>query len=226
MRARVVTLTAAIVAGGTGAAYAASATVNITAIDANGVGKQIGTLHLSDTKAGLQITPLLAGLPAADHGFHVHVNPNCGLGNGPNGQPAAGMAAGDHYDPANTGKHRGPLGEGHKGDLPVLTVDESGQATKDVVAPHLTVADVKGRLDDQRRLIAAGKIFRGGDVATGWWRRSHCVRRGRVTRSQRTKRLRFALSLSWLHANEATRNASPWHSGYFALIRNRPALAA
>ena len=66
MKAHVVTLTAAIVAGGTGAAYAASATVNITAIDANGVGKQIGTLHLSDTKAGLQITPLLAGLPAAD----------------------------------------------------------------------------------------------------------------------------------------------------------------
>ena len=89
-------------------------------------------------------TRRLAGLPAADHGFHVHVNPNCGLGNGPNGQPAAGMAAGDHYDPANTGKHRGPLGEGHKGDLPVLTVDESGKATKDVVAPHLTVADVKG----------------------------------------------------------------------------------
>jgi Cu/Zn superoxide dismutase len=59
--------------------------------------------------------------PAGDHGFHVHVNPNCGPGNGPNGQPAAGMAAGDHYDPANTGKHRGPLGEGHKGDLPVLT---------------------------------------------------------------------------------------------------------
>jgi superoxide dismutase, Cu-Zn family len=144
MKARVVTLTAAIVAGGTGAAYAASAAVNITAIDATGVGKQIGTLHLSDTEAGLQITPRLAGLPAGDHGFHVHVNPNCGPGNGPNGQPAAGMAAGDHYDPANTGKHRGPLGEGHKGDLPVLTVDESGNAAKDVVAPHLTVADVKG----------------------------------------------------------------------------------
>jgi Cu/Zn superoxide dismutase len=67
--------------------------------------------------AGLQITPRLAGLPAGDRGFHVHVNPICGPGNGPNGQPAAGMA--DHYDPANTGKHRGPLGKGHKGDLPV-----------------------------------------------------------------------------------------------------------
>jgi Cu-Zn family superoxide dismutase len=29
--------------------------------------------------------------------------------------------------------------------MPVLTVDASGNATKAVVVPHLTVADVKGR---------------------------------------------------------------------------------
>jgi hypothetical protein len=84
-----------------GATYAASETVTMTAIDANGVGKEIGALHLSDTKAGLQITPRLNGLPPGDHGFHVHANPNCGPGNGPDGKPAAGMAAGGHYDPAN-----------------------------------------------------------------------------------------------------------------------------
>ena len=61
--------------------------------------------------------------------------------NGPNDQPAAGLAAGGHYDPGNTGKHLGPNGEGHKGDLSVLTVDARGKATKVVVAPHLTVAD-------------------------------------------------------------------------------------
>ena len=54
------------------------------------------------------------------------------------------MAAGGHYDPANTGKHLGPQGEGHKGDMPVLTVEANGKATKAVTAPHLTVADVKG----------------------------------------------------------------------------------
>jgi Cu-Zn family superoxide dismutase len=133
----------AVVAGG-GAAYAANETVTMNAIDAGGIGKEIGTLELSDTEAGLRVTPRLAGLPPGDHGFHVHVNPNCGPGNGPNGQPAAGMAAGGHYDPANTGKHLGPLGEGHKGDLPALTVDTDGRATKDVVAPHLKVSDVKG----------------------------------------------------------------------------------
>jgi Cu-Zn family superoxide dismutase len=33
---------------------------------------------------------------------------------------------------------------GHKGDMPVLTVEASGTATKAVTVPHLTLADVKG----------------------------------------------------------------------------------
>jgi superoxide dismutase, Cu-Zn family len=144
MKTNIVTLATAIIVAGASAAYPASETITINAIDANGVGKKIGTLLLSDTKAGLQITPRLTDLPPGDHCFHVHVNQNCGPGPGPNGQPAAGMAARGHYDPANTGKHLGPQGEGHKGDMPVLTVDANGKATKAVIAPHLTVADVKG----------------------------------------------------------------------------------
>src|SRR5215831_18438253 len=105
MRSNVVTLAAATIVTGASAAYAASETITMNAIDANGVGKEIGTLVLSDIQTGLQITPQLVGLPPGDHGFHAHVNPNCGPGLGPNGQPAAGMAAGGHYDPANTGKH-------------------------------------------------------------------------------------------------------------------------
>ena len=141
----VVLATAIFVTGGASIAYAASTTVDVNAIDANGIGKKIGILRLSDSKQGLRITPQLADLPPGDHGFHVHVNPDCGAGNGPNGQPAAGMVAGGHYDPANTGKHLGPHGEGHKGDMPVLTVDGRGKARKVVIVPHLTVADVKGR---------------------------------------------------------------------------------
>ena len=117
MKTNVVTVTAVIIITGACAAYAGTETITMNAIDANGVGKEIGTLTLSDTQAGLQITPQLDGLPPGDHGFHAHVNPDCGPGPGPNGQPAAGMAAGGHYDPANTGKHLGPYGEGHKGDI-------------------------------------------------------------------------------------------------------------
>ena len=145
MKTCIMKVVSAIFIGVTSSAYAASTTVTINTIDANGVGKKIGTIELSDTNEGLRITPQLTELPPGDHGFHIHVNPNCGPGSGPNGQPAAGMAAGGHYDPANTGKHLGPQGEGHKGDMPVLTVDASGKATKAVTAPHLTVSDVKGR---------------------------------------------------------------------------------
>ena len=145
MKTCIMKVVSAIFIGVTSSAYAASTTVTINTIDANGVGKKIGTIELSDTNEGLRITPQLTELPPGDHGFHIHVNPNCGPGSGPNGQPWAGMAAGGHYDPANTGKHLGPQGEGHKGDMPVLTVDASGKATKAVTAPHLTVSDTKGR---------------------------------------------------------------------------------
>ena len=62
------------------------------------------------------------------------------------GKQAAGFAAGGHYDPAHTKKHLGPLiGAGHRGDLPVLVVDNQGNATQPVTAPHLTVAQIRGR---------------------------------------------------------------------------------
>jgi len=62
MRSNVVTLAAATIVTGASAAYAASETITMNAIDANGVGKEIGTLVLSDTQTGLQITPQLVGL--------------------------------------------------------------------------------------------------------------------------------------------------------------------
>ena len=137
-------IVAVAMVAGSAAAYAANETVTINAIDAQGVGKEIGSLALSDSKDGLQVVPKLTGLPPGNHGFHVHANGNCGPANGPDGKPAAGFAAGGHFDPASTGKHLGPAGDGHKGDMAVLTVDASGAATTAAVAPHLTVADVKG----------------------------------------------------------------------------------
>jgi superoxide dismutase, Cu-Zn family len=143
MRPYVAMLATAMVIAGVGCARAETVTMNM--IDASGVGTVIGTISLSDANEGLVVMPDLADLPPGDHGFHVHVNPNCGPGAGADGQPAAGFAAGGHYDPANTGKHLGPRGEGHKGDLPALRVDAGGNAATAVIVPRLKVADVKGR---------------------------------------------------------------------------------
>jgi superoxide dismutase, Cu-Zn family len=124
-------------------AQTAEATVN--SISATGVGASIGTVTFTDTRRGLLITPKLSGLPPGEHGFHIHEKGDCGLGMN-QGKAAAGFAAGGHYDPAHTKKHLGPFSTaGHKGDLPVLAVDSGGNATQPVTAPHLAVAEIRGR---------------------------------------------------------------------------------
>ncbi len=123
---------------------AAPLTVTLNAIDADGVGKPVGTIRAEDGKEGLVLTVALQGLAPGDHGFHVHENPSCGLKE-KDGKPVAGLAAGGHYDPAKTGKHTGPSAQGHLGDLPALSVDTKGNAKGRLVAPRLKLADLKGR---------------------------------------------------------------------------------
>jgi len=125
-------------------ALADQITVEVHLIDAQGVGAEIGAVSAEDTAVGLRLTPDLAELPAGQHGFHVHQNPSCAPAE-KDAVMTAGLAAGGHHDPENTGKHEGPAGKGHLGDLPVLMVAADGTATAAVVAARLKVADLKGR---------------------------------------------------------------------------------
>lgn len=84
------------------------------------------------------------GLPRGPHGFHVHENGDCGP-RAKDGKTGAGLAAGGHYDPRNTGRHEGRRGQGHLGDLPVLSADRNGNVSAEVAAPRLEAADFKGR---------------------------------------------------------------------------------
>ena len=125
-------------------APAADTAVEMHLVDASGVGKAIGKVTLADTPAGLRLTPDLSGLPPGQHGFHVHETGNCSPAE-KDGKMAAGVSAGGHLDPAKTGKHLGPEGKGHLGDLPVLTVASDGTARQAVVAPRLKMADLHNR---------------------------------------------------------------------------------
>lgn len=127
-------------------ASAASLSVTMHAISADGVGDAIGTVTIVDFPPyGAVFVPNLTGLPAGEHGFHIHENPDCGPGER-NGQKVAGLAAGGHWDPQNTGRHEGPLGAGHLGDLPRLYVAEDGSARLPVVAPRIgDVTILRGR---------------------------------------------------------------------------------
>jgi Cu-Zn family superoxide dismutase len=124
-------------------AFAADIVVSMNLVNDQGIGKAIGTITISEGPDGLVFTPQLSNLPPGAHGFHVHQNPDCAAGV-KDGKQVPGLAAGGHYDPANTAKHEGPQGKGHLGDLPALTVGADGKAVTAVTAPRLKLADVKG----------------------------------------------------------------------------------
>jgi Cu-Zn family superoxide dismutase len=127
-----------------GAAQAEELVVPMYRIDSEGIGSAIGTVKASSSPYGTILTPDLKGLTPGLHGFHVHQNPDCGPGV-TDGKKVPGLAAGGHFDPAATGSHEGPYGNGHLGDLPALYVDANGNASLPVLAPRLKLSDLKGR---------------------------------------------------------------------------------
>jgi Cu-Zn family superoxide dismutase len=119
--------------------------VEMKLIDDKGTGASIGSVTFIDTPQGLAIEPGLAKLPPGPHGFHVHENPDCGPKE-QDGKMVPGLAAGAHYDPGHTKAHRGPQHtDGHRGDLPRLVVEKDGTSMAKMLAPHLKIADLKGR---------------------------------------------------------------------------------
>ena len=123
--------------------------VEIYKITKDGLGEKVGTITAFDTANGyLGLKFALKGvLPVGGHGMHVHENGSCDPAE-KDGAMVAGLGAGGHYDPQNTGKHEGPSGNGHLGDLPILYVGVDDDGTQSVahtlVAPRLKVANIRG----------------------------------------------------------------------------------
>ncbi len=127
-----------------GHAWAEEIAIRMHLVNERGIGKNIGTVTALDSRYGLILVPDLTDLAPGMHGFHVHEHHDCGAA-AKNGKHDAGLAAGGHLDPLKTGRHEGPYGKGHAGDLPVLYVAPDGRAQSPVLAPRLKVADIKGR---------------------------------------------------------------------------------
>lgn len=126
------------------ATAAGAVSVDMHRVSSDGVGEKIGTIQLNEEDGGLLATPKLKGLKPGQHGFHVHENGSCEPGED-EGEVKAAQAAGGHFDPKGTGSHKGPYGDGHLGDLPILYVRANGQAADPVLAPRPTLKDVGGR---------------------------------------------------------------------------------
>ena len=127
------------------AARAETVTARMAQATPAGPGLPVGVVRISDGPNGAILTTDLQGLPPGVHGFHVHAGMSCAPGPDKTGKVIPGGAAGGHMDPGATGKHEGPLGLGHLGDLPALNVSTGGLAQETLVAPHIaSVAALKG----------------------------------------------------------------------------------
>jgi Cu-Zn family superoxide dismutase len=134
-----------IILGGAALAQPAELHADMARATQDGTGAAVGTVTVTITPAGAVFKLDLKDLPPGPHGFHVHENGECG----PtmlNGVRIPGGAAGGHWDPDHTGKHEGPMGAGHLGDLPLLEVGADGTATQSLTAPRIHSLDgLKGR---------------------------------------------------------------------------------
>ena len=136
---------AGFLACGSTLAAAAEVKAEIHKAGPAGPGEAVGTVTLSDGAGGVTVKTALKGLPPGPHGFHIHENGSCQPTTA-NGQTVAAGGAGGHFDPQHTGKHEGPQGNGHVGDLPLLQVAADGSANVSLTVPHLKeVAGVRGK---------------------------------------------------------------------------------
>ncbi len=154
-----------------GYAAAQPTVVEIRAAEPSGPGAVLGTVTVTATPYGTLFTPNLSGLTPGIHGFHVHEHPSCAPMDR-DGKPVASLGAGGHYDPAKTGKHLGPYGDGH---LAVGGHSQEGQALSRP-APHgwrpaHLCRQATSRINRSRwaaavRASAAGLRTRGPDFHT------------------------------------------------------------
>jgi superoxide dismutase, Cu-Zn family len=146
---RVTALTGAMIlvcmTSAAGVVAAAELRAEIRQATPTGPGETLGTVTISDSAGGAAVKTAFKGLPPGAHGFHIHENGSCQPTTA-NGQPAPAGGAGGHFDPQKTGKHEGPEGAGHQGDLPVLQTAADGTANQTLSAPHLKdVASLRGK---------------------------------------------------------------------------------
>ncbi len=104
-------------------------------------GASVGRIDIRSETGGVALELRLHGLSPGPHGFHMHFAPSCDAATAADGTVTPAGGAGPHYDPDSTGRHLGPTGQGHLGDLPVIDVAANGEATQTLHVTRMQNAD-------------------------------------------------------------------------------------
>ena len=119
---------------------------NLYNLTEKGTDQIFGTIVVKPlAEQGIIIQVSATNLTPGIYGFHIHeTNLLTPLVKTDGSQVIGGMAGG-HWDPDNTGLHLGPDGDGHRGDLPQLVVDENGFVNSVMTNTKIQLADIKGK---------------------------------------------------------------------------------
>ena len=118
--------------------------VTVYQLDHNGLGPAAGVIVARDSAEGLILTPHLRGLPPGKHAFTVNENVGCGVAYNSDGTTVPGMAAGASI-----------------GELPMLEVNERGEATNPIIVPHMSLDQIRGRTLVVHEGAAAARVACG-----------------------------------------------------------------
>ena len=115
-------------------------------------GKDVGTVQLIQTPHGVLLKMALKGVAPGEHAFHIHAVGKC--------EPPF-TSAGGHFNPDNK-KHGLMAADGHHaGDMPNLTIPQSGELTAEVLNASITLDKGKPNslfdADGSALVIHAGK---------------------------------------------------------------------
>lgn len=142
----VAAVAAMLLAAGTASGQAAK--VSLLGAD----GKETGMATFTQTPSGVLLKVAVKGLPAGEHALHVHAVGKC--------EPPF-TSAGGHFNPDNK-KHGLMAADGHHaGDMPNLTIPQSGELTAEVLNASITLDKGKPNslfdADGSALVIHAGK---------------------------------------------------------------------
>jgi superoxide dismutase, Cu-Zn family len=123
---------ALILLGGTASTASGQARKSAAAGITDAKGAKVGDAKFKEVKGGVELTVKVTGLPAGEHGLHVHEAGKC--------EAPDFKSAGGHFNPEK--KQHGmqnPAGH-HVGDMPNLNVDAKGKGTFKTTISGATLA--------------------------------------------------------------------------------------